>query len=242
MSSAFDSCAICSKSVPIVISQLMCCGKTCCLTCARNMFHLNKRSYTVDRMCSLCFRVIEEAPESAHLFYTVRKDLFSVVDSIGPLECPRGCNFSGNSLDIWRHIRNACNHATTSCTKCGMMVERSKLDTIHRESECKFARYCFCGRAYSLTMSGYKLHIDKHKQHARYTEMCDASETFRVEREAFRLMGAEMPSYDSLPAGSHMIRCGTRYSCTPDYITVAVGCNCYEIFTLAEFVAHVDSM
>lgn len=224
MSAPFSACSICGTAFPVVISRLVCCGQTCCLTCARDMFHLSgpsASSFAGPRTCTLCHVDNPGKQRDAHLFYTVQADLFGAVDeACGELGCPRGCNFSGTSNDVWAHLRVECDFATTKCHSCGTTLTRVDLKA-HHASTCRRRRSCFCTHSILCTIPEYKAHVLKHSQHARYTEMCALS--------------AE-------PGSGYMIRCGTSYYVEDGFVSTSIGCGCGELFTLSAFVEHVASL
>jgi hypothetical protein len=225
MSAPFDACSLCGRDIPVVISKLVCCGRTCCLTCARDMFSLSgpsSETFAGQRKCRLCGTEISGARRDAHLFYKVQAELFGAVDAVCGelLECPRGCNFTGKSEDVWGHLRTGCDFATTKCSDCGATKIRGNLAT-HRATTCRRRRVCFCEREAVCTLPRYKLHIDEHCQSPRYTQLCDLS--------------AE-------PGSRHMIRCGSVYFVGDGFVSASIGCACGGLFTLAGFVEHVKSL
>lgn len=224
MSALFDSCSICETAVPVVISRLVCCGRTCCLTCARDMFHLSgpsALSFAGPRTCTLCQADNPGARRDAHLFYRVQADLFGAVDeACGEFGCPRGCNFSGKSADIWAHLRRDCKFATTKCHTCRVTITRTDLEA-HRASTCRWLRGCFCAHKILSTLPEYKAHVIRHSQHSRYAEMCALS--------------AE-------PGSGYMILCSSAHFSVDDFVSVSIGCGCGGLFTLSAFVEHVASL
>lgn len=231
MSAEFSACSICETAVPVVISTLVCCGSTCCLTCARDMFHLSgpsALSFVGPRKCSVCTAVNFAAQRDAHLFYRVQADLFSAVDTAhGNFDCPRGCNFTGTSASIWGHLRTGCDFATTKCSDCGATKIRGDLST-HRATECRRRRVCFCGKEAMCTLPSYKRHLEKHCQHMQYTQLCAMSAATVGTTDPELLKG--------------MIQCASDLSTPSLYTMVSIGCGCGELFTLSEFVEHVASL
>jgi len=97
------------------------------------MFHLNDSAFGESRKCEVCDTIVIGRAINAELFYHIDA-------ACETLACPRGCNFVGKSMDIWRHLRTKCDFATTTCDYCAKSVLRSDL----KSHECKRVRYCIC--------------------------------------------------------------------------------------------------